>query len=214
MIGQPQSRRRRAMLIAMPAIVSREPQGLLRPMEIVIEELQAHQCIEGGIAEGFGVCLAGEGTEPITQGTIESFDMYGARLLHPGSHSGTNLHREQSSMLITMLDGLCQADALGDDQARTPSFACQHSLAIGPLQDAPIAVPARASPGEGTVVRSLNGGGHGLLDQVFAQRPSGTGDHEATLPILHQASPPFPLVRLAGYALFFCTNDQNSSIST
>jgi len=105
-------------------------------------------------------------------------------------------------------------DALGDDQARTPSFACQHSLAIGPLQDAPIAVPARASPGEGTVVRSLNGGGHGLLDQVFAQRPSGTGDHEATLPILHQASPPFPLVRLAGYALFFCTNDQNSSIST
>jgi len=64
------------------------------------------------------------------------------------------------------------------------------------------------------VVRSLNGGGHGLLDQVFAQRPSGTGDHEATLPILHQASPPFPLVRLAGYALFFCTNDQNSSIST
>ena len=214
MIGQPQSHGRRPMLITTHPIDQRQPQGSVSSMKVVIKQLQAHERIPSVIAFGKGVRLAGEGIESVTQGTIESFDMYGARLLHPGSQRGTNLHREQSSMLITMFDGLCQADALGDDQARTPPFACQHSLAIGPLQDAPIAVPAIAEPGEGTVVRSLNGGGHGLLDQVFAQRSSGTGGHEATLPILHQASPPFPLVRLAGYALFFCTNDQNSSIST
>jgi len=105
MIGQPQSRRRRAMLIAMPAIVSREPQGLLRPMEIVIEELQAHQCIEGGIAEGFGVCLAGEGTEPITQGTIESFDMYvpACSILAPAvARISTESSRPCSSRCLTV----------------------------------------------------------------------------------------------------------------
>ena len=75
-------------------------------------------------------------------------------------------------------------DALGDDQARTPSFACQHSLAIGPLQDAPIAVPAIAEPVQFALMGPLDRGGHGLLDQVLAQRTAGAGHHEATVPIL------------------------------
>ena len=117
MIGHPQSHRRRPLLIAMHAIVSREPQGLMRPMEIVIEELQAHQRIPGGIAFGESVRLAGEGIEPITQGAIEAFDMHRARWLHPRSQGGTGLHFKQASMVITMLDGLCQGEHLGDDQA-------------------------------------------------------------------------------------------------
>lgn len=117
-------------------------------------------------------------------------------------------------MLITMLDGLCQGERLGDDQARTPPFAGQHSLAVGTLQDAPIAVPARASPVQGPLMSSLDRGGHRLLDQVLAQRTRGVGDHEATVPILHQASPAFSLLWLGGDALFFCTNDHNSAIST
>lgn len=69
MIGQPQSHRRRAVLIAMHAIDQRQPQGPMSPMEVVIEELQAHQRIPGRIAKGFGMRLAGQRIEPITQST-------------------------------------------------------------------------------------------------------------------------------------------------
>src|SRR5437660_12504717 len=117
-------------------------------------------------------------------------------------------------MLITMFDGLRQAQRLWNHQRRTPSFARQHGLAIGPYQDIPIALPAIAKPGEGTLVGSLDGAGHGSLDQVLAHLPAGTGDHEATVPVLNQAAPAFSLIRLVNCPLFFCTNDQNSSIST
>src|SRR6266700_1200041 len=117
-------------------------------------------------------------------------------------------------MLIAMLDGLRQGDGLWDDQRRTPPVARSHRLSIGPHQDAPIAMPAIAEPGEGTPVGPLDRSGHCLLDQVFAQWAGGAGNHEATVPVLDQASPAFPLVRLASSTVFFCTNDQNSSIST
>ena len=107
MIGQSQSHRRRPLLVAMHAIDSREPQGLMRPMEIVIEELQAHQRIPGGIAFGESVRLAGEGIEPITQGAVESFDMHGARWLDQHPQRRADFQRQQSSVLIAMLDGLC-----------------------------------------------------------------------------------------------------------
>jgi hypothetical protein len=32
---------------------------------------------------------------------------------------------------------------------------------------------------------SLDGGDHGLLDQILTQGPSGAGDYEATAAILH-----------------------------
>jgi len=78
MLGQPQSHGRRPVLIAMHPLPSRQPQGRMSPMEVVIKELQADQGITGGIAEGLGVRLAREGTLPIAQGAIESFDMHSA----------------------------------------------------------------------------------------------------------------------------------------
>src|SRR5436853_509022 len=107
-------------------------------------------------------------------------------------------------MLITMFDALRQAQRLWDHQRRTPSFARQHGLAIGPYQDIPIALPAIAKPAEGTLMGSLDGAGHGSLDQVLAHWPSGAGDHEATLPILDEAAPAFSFVRLLNGPFFFC----------
>jgi hypothetical protein len=60
----------------------------------------------------------------------------------------------------------------------------------------------------------LDGGGHRSLNQVLAQGAGGAGDDEATVSILDQTSRAFSLVRLLLGTVFFCTNDQNSSIST
>ena len=66
MIGQPQSHRWRAVVIPTRAIGHRQPQGSMGSMKVVIEQLQAHQCIPGVIAFGEGVRLAGKCIEPIT----------------------------------------------------------------------------------------------------------------------------------------------------
>ncbi len=67
MIGQPQSHRRRAVVIATQATIGkRQPQSPMSSLKVVIEELQAHQCIPGVIAFGEGVRLAGKCIEPIT----------------------------------------------------------------------------------------------------------------------------------------------------
>ena len=117
-------------------------------------------------------------------------------------------------MLITMLDRLRQGERLWDHQRRTPPFARQHTLSIGPHQDAPIAVPAIAEPVQLALLGASDCGGHGSLDQVLVQGAGGTGDDEATIPVLDQAAPALSFVRLVNCPLFFCTNDQNSSIST
>src|SRR5713226_54903 len=214
MLGQPQSHRRRPMVIATHALPSRQPQGPMSPMEVVIEELQADQGVPGGIAFGEGVRLTREGIEPIPQGAVEPFHMHGASWLHRNPQRGAHLHREEPPMLIAMLDRLHQRDRLWDDQRRTPPFARQHWLSIGSHQDAPIAVPAITEPVQLAPVSPLDGAAHRLLDQILAQRTARAGDHEATLSVLHQASPAFSFVGLLRCPLFFCTNDQNSSIST
>ncbi len=78
----------------------------MRAMEIVIEELQAHQRIKGGIAFSESVRLAGKGSQPVAQSPVEPFDMDGPRWLHRGPQRGTNFHRQQPSSLIAMLDRL------------------------------------------------------------------------------------------------------------
>ena len=117
-------------------------------------------------------------------------------------------------MLITMFDRLRQAQRVWHHQARTPPLPRHHRLAIRLHQDVLIALPAITEPGEGTLVSSRDGGGHGSLDQVLAQWTGGTGDDEATVAVLDQAAPALSFVRLLNCPLFFCTNDQNSSIST
>ncbi len=66
-------------MIAMHALPSRQPQGSMSPLEVVIEELQPNQGVEGGIAFGEGMRFASERIEPIAQGPVESFDMHGTR---------------------------------------------------------------------------------------------------------------------------------------
>ena len=214
MIGQPQSHCRRLLLIATNSLPSRQPQRPMRPMEVVIKQLQTHECIEGGIAFGEGMRLAGESIEPITQSPVEAFNMHRPGWLHPASQCSADLHRQEVPVLIAMLDGLCQGERLWHDQRGTSPFAGAHWLSIGAHQDAPITVPSITEPGERPLVGPLNGGGHRLLKQVLVQGAGGAGDDEATVPVLDQTSPAFSLIRLVSCPLFFCTNDQNSSIST
>ena len=91
----------------MHSILTRQPQSLMSPMEVVIKELQTQHRIPGDIALGEGVRLAGERIEPIAQGAVESFDMHGARWLDQHPQRRADFQRQQSSVLIAMLDGLC-----------------------------------------------------------------------------------------------------------
>lgn len=155
-----------------------------------------------------------ERIEPIAQGPARLFHMHRPSWLQACSKLNTNFDGEQPSMLIAMLDGLLQRRGCRDHPCRTSPFACQGALAIRPHENAPIAVPSITEPTQGALVGSLHGSGHRLLDEILVQRAGGAGNHEATVPILHEASPAFSLIRLASCPLFFCTNDQNSSIST
>ena len=79
-------------MIATHPIRTRQSQGLMSPMEVVIEELQVHERIPGGIPFGEGMRLAGERIEPIAQSPVESFHMHRARWLHPRPERGAGLH--------------------------------------------------------------------------------------------------------------------------
>jgi len=119
-------------------------------------------------------------------------------------------------MVIVMFDGLHQAHRFGNHPAATSRTALTWDrLAIGSLEDSRIAVPSITKPGERAMMGALDGGGHGLGNQslVLRKRAGGTREDEATLAVDHQASPALSGVRFLGGA-FFCTNDQNSSIST
>jgi hypothetical protein len=214
MIGQPESHRRRPLVIAIHAIGKRQPQGPMSPMEVMVEQLQVHERIESGIPLSERVCLAGEGIEPIAQRPVEPFDMHGTSWLHLRAQHGADLHRQEAPMLIAMLDGLRQGQRLWDDQPGTSPLARAHGLSLGPYQDALVAMPAIAEPAERALVGPLDGAAHRLLKQLLTQGASGAGDHEATVAVLDQTSPALSLIRLVNCALFFCTEDQNSSIST
>src|SRR5207248_11395679 len=101
---------------------------------------------------------------PIAQSPVESFHMHRARWLHPRPERGAGLHCEQSSVLITMLDGFRQGDRLWDDPRRTSPFARRHRLSIGPHEDVLVAVPAIAEPVQLALVGTLNRDAHRLLD--------------------------------------------------
>lgn len=93
MISQSQSHGRRALLIAMDSV--RYPQWLaqsaMSPMEIVIEDLQTNEGIPRRIPFGKGVGLAGQGIEPITQRSIEPFQVRGSGSFDAASHRGSDL---------------------------------------------------------------------------------------------------------------------------
>ena len=214
MIGQPQNHRRRSLVIAMHSIPTQRPQSLMSSLEVVIEELQAHERIPGGIAFGKRMGLAGERIEPIMQGAVESFDMHRASWLHPrpsAARISTDNSRPCSSRCLTVCINVTVSGTTNGGRPRLP---VNTRLSIGLHKHVLIAVPPRTPPVKLTLVGPLDGGGHRLLDQVLTQWTGGAGNHEATVSILDEASPAFSCVRLPICAVFFCIHDQNSSIST
>src|SRR5260221_3543469 len=107
----------------------------MSPMEVMVEQLQTHERIEGGIPLGESVRLARESIEPIAQRPVEPFDMHRTRWLHLRTQHSADLHRQQTPMLIAMLDGLRQGQRLWDDQAGTHPFARAHRLSISTYPD-------------------------------------------------------------------------------
>src|SRR5947209_18135955 len=87
-------------------------------------------------------------------------------------------------------------------------------LPIDVRQNVGIPLPAITVPGERAVVRALCGRLDRAGNQVLADGTAGAGDDKATVSVEDEASPAFSLVGLLSSAVFFCTNDQNSSIST
>src|SRR5439155_1576454 len=111
-------------------------------------------------------------------------------------------------------DRLHQRHRLWNHPRRASALAGPLPLTRGSHQDVLRALPAITEPVPLTLVSPLDGGRHCSLDQVFAQRTSGTRHYETTVAFLDQAAPAFSLIRLTRCPLFFCTNDQNSSICT
>jgi len=169
---------------------------------------------KAGIAFGERVRLAGEGTQPIAQRPVESFDMHGASWPYTRPQCGADLHGQQSSMRIAMFDRLRQRHRRGNHPRRTPPFACQPALAIRPHQDAPIAVPARTPPAQLALLSPLNRDGHRLLDQVFTRADRWRRRPQTDCPDPGPGIPSVLLRQTGKLCRFFCTNDQNSSIST
>jgi hypothetical protein len=131
MIRHSQSHRWRPMLLAMYPLPKQQAQGAMSPLKIVIEELQANECIPGHVPFGKRMGLARERIEPIAQGAVEPFHMHSPGWSYAESQRGTDLHRQEVPMLITMLDGLRQRHCLGNYPRRAPTFARQFPLAIG-----------------------------------------------------------------------------------
>src|SRR5260221_11952321 len=104
------------------------------------------------------------------------------------SQRGTDLHRQEVPMLITMLDGLRQRHCLGNYPRRAPAFSRQFSLAIGSHKYGCIPMPPIAEPGEGGMGGSLHRGGHPLVNEILVQGAAGPGDPQEARPSLDQAS--------------------------
>jgi hypothetical protein len=94
------------MLIAMHSVPKRQAQGAMSSLKIVIEELQANECIPGRVPFGKRMGLARERIEPIAQRAARPFHMHSPGWSYAESQRGTDLHRQEVPMLITMLDGL------------------------------------------------------------------------------------------------------------
>src|SRR5947207_15055759 len=92
------------------------------------------------------MCLAGEGIEPITQGPIEPLHMHRANWLNAASQRSADFHRQQSPMLIAMLDLLHQRHRLWNHPRRASALAGPLPLTIVSHQDVLIALPAITEP--------------------------------------------------------------------
>jgi hypothetical protein len=101
------------MVIAVHSVPKRQAQCAMCPMKIVIEDLQANECIPGGVPFGKRMGLTGERIEPIAQRAVEPFHLHGPGWSHPWSQHSTDLHRQEAPMLISMLDGLRQRHVSG-----------------------------------------------------------------------------------------------------
>ncbi len=131
------------------------------------------------------------------------------------AHPHTDFDAEQPSVFIAVLDALCQRDAFRNDQLAPSCPAITWlGLPIDVRQNLGISLPAIAVPGERAVMGTLCRPLHRACNQSLADGAAGTGNDEATVAVLHEAAPAFSFISLLSSAVFFCTNDQNSSIST
>src|SRR5260370_4549036 len=155
MLRHPQSHRWRPMLRAMYPLPKQQAQGAMSPLKIVIEELQANECIPGHVPFGKRMGLARERIEPIAQRAVEPFHMHSPGWSYAESQRGTDLHRQEVPMLITLLDGLRQRHCLAKYSPRAPAFSRQLPPPIGSPKDGDLPLPPRGPPRRVAVVVAL-----------------------------------------------------------
>src|SRR5258707_14820180 len=120
----------------------------MRVQPVLLEDVQVQERIPSRCDLGEGVSLAREWVEPIKTHAVAPLDVPQGRLVNGRAEGGPRLAAQQSAPLIAVLDGLREADALGQAQRWTPPSARAHGLAIGAQHLLWIGSPAVAAPGE------------------------------------------------------------------
>jgi hypothetical protein len=113
---------------------------------VVLKEVQVDKCIPGGVTFGEGMGFASEGVEPISEGTVNPFNMGGSGFGEELAKRRADLDGKQLSMLISMLDGLGQAHIRRRLQRRPSRPTSVDRLTIRSCENLFIAPPTIAAP--------------------------------------------------------------------
>src|SRR5260370_34571429 len=90
---------------------------------VVLKQLQGDQGIPSGVPFGKRMGLASQGIESIAESTIDPLTRDSGRFREHLAYGGTDLAGEQVSMLIAMLDPMCQTNVWRDHPRRTSRLA-------------------------------------------------------------------------------------------
>jgi hypothetical protein len=173
---------------------------------------ETDQRIPGGIALGKGVRFARQGIHVIAQAAIQALDARGPWLLADRAQRRHNLNRLEMAVGIAVCDGLGQTHGGRNHEARTTTSPRIHGLPVDAHHDRAIAPPAIAVPRQGAPLSAAHRQAHRLCHEGIADAPGGTRHDEARGALDYQTPP--PRARVGLLPIFFCTNDQNASIST
>src|SRR5260221_6420541 len=102
----------------------------MRVQPVLLEDVQVQERIPSRCHLGEGVSLARECVEPITTHAVAPLDVHQGRLVNGRAEGGPRLDAQQSAPLIAVLDGLREADALGQAQRWTPPSVPGDALTI------------------------------------------------------------------------------------
>src|SRR5215210_3368312 len=183
----------------------------------MLEHRQAEQRVPGLGQLGEGVGLPRQAAQPVPEHPVQPLDMHRGRPWDGRANRRSRLDLQEPTVLITVLDGLGQRQAVWHPERWAAPPPGRHRPPIGAGEHRRIGAPAVAAPGEWPAP----GSGLGLPDRCLRQGllapAAGVGDDEAADAVLDQAAPAIADIRRVtrpDVLVLLLTNDQNSSTST